>query len=102
MLLGETEHTLQVRLIVSALVLWLRQTTVGACLDSGLKGIIQAPYLTDDQTGQIHVDNYVKKRGQTIAAVIVAVGLNLAHDSVSSPLNLLMCKRQQSVPPSEI
>ncbi len=30
-------------------------------LDSGLKGIIQAPYLMDDQMGQIHVDNYVRK-----------------------------------------
>ncbi len=81
MLSGETERTLRVGLIVSALILWLRQGTVGVRLDSGLEGVIQAPYLTDDQTAPVRVDNYVKK-GQTIAAVIVAVGLNLAQDSI--------------------
>ena len=57
MLSGETEQTLQVSLIVSALVSWPRQTTIAICPDSGLESIIQAPYLTDDQTEQIHVDN---------------------------------------------
>jgi transcription elongation factor SPT6 len=39
MLSGETERTLHVGLIVSALVLWLRQGTVGVCLDLGLEGL---------------------------------------------------------------
>ncbi len=78
---GETERTLRVGLIVSVLVLWLRQGIVGVRLDSGLEGVVQAPYLTDDKTAPVRVDNYVKK-GQTIAAVIVAVGLKLAHDSI--------------------
>jgi len=56
MLLGEVEHTLQVGL-VSALVLWPRSTTVGVHPDLGLKGIIQAPCLLDNQMEQIHVDN---------------------------------------------
>ena len=73
-------------LIVSALVSWPRQTTIAVCPDSGLEGIIQAPYLTDDQMGQIHVDNYVRK-GQTIVPGIVAVGLNLAHDSIAVELS---------------
>ncbi|KAI9509640.1 transcription elongation factor Spt6 [Russula earlei] len=81
MLSGETERTLRVGLIVSVLVLWLRQSTVGVRLDSGLEGVIQAPYLTDEQTLPVRVDNYVKK-GQTIAAVIVAVGLDFAHDNI--------------------
>ncbi len=59
---------------------------LGVCLESGLKGIIQAPYLTDDQTGQIHVDNYVR-RGQTIALGTIAVGLNLAHESITVELS---------------
>lgn len=82
MLSGETERTLRDGLIVSAFVLWLRQSTVGVRLDSGLEGVIQAPYLTDaDDKGAVRVDNFVKK-GQTLAAVIVAVGLDLAHDSI--------------------
>jgi len=80
MLSGETERTLRDGLIVSAFVLWLRQATVGVRLDSGLEGVIQAPYLTDDK-GAVRVDNFVKK-GQTLAAVIVAVGLDLVHDSI--------------------
>ncbi len=53
---------------------------LSVCLDSGLEGIIQAPYLTDDQTGQIHVDNYVRK-GQTVALGIVTVSLSVHLDS---------------------
>jgi transcription elongation factor SPT6 len=81
MLSGETERTLRDGLIVSVFVLWLRQALVGVRLDSGLEGVIQAPYLTDNKGGGIRVDNFVKK-GQTLAAVIVAVGVNLAHDSI--------------------
>ena len=81
MLSGETERTLREGLIVSALVLWLRQNTVGVRLDSGLEGLIQSGYVTDEKNGPVRVDNFVRK-GQTIAAVIVAVGINLAHDSV--------------------
>jgi transcription elongation factor SPT6 len=82
MLSGETERTLRGGLIVSVFVLWLRQSTVGIRLDSGLEGVVQAPYLTDDDSATpVRADNFVKK-GQTIAAVIVAVGLDLAHDSI--------------------
>jgi len=35
--------------------------SLGACLELGLEGVIQAPYLMDDQIGQIHVDNYVRR-----------------------------------------
>jgi len=81
MLSGETERTLRMGLIVSVYVLWIRQTAVGVRLDSGLEGVINASYLTDERETTIRVDNYVK-RGQTLAAVIVAIGLKLVHDSI--------------------
>jgi transcription elongation factor SPT6 len=80
MLSSETERTLRMGLIVSVLVLWIRGGTVCVRLDSGLEGVIQAGLLTD-QEGPVRVDGIVKK-GQTIPAVIVAVQLNLAHDTI--------------------
>ncbi|KAI0256807.1 transcription elongation factor Spt6 [Lactifluus subvellereus] len=80
MLSSETERTLRMGLIVSVLVLWIRGGTVCVRLDSGLEGVIQAGLLTDHE-GPVRVDSIVKK-GQTIPAVIVAVQLDLAHDSI--------------------
>lgn len=80
MLSGETERTLRMGLIVSVFVLWLRQSVVGVRLDSGLEGIINARYVADEES-PARLDNYVK-RGQTIAAVIVTIGLDLVHDNI--------------------
>jgi transcription elongation factor SPT6 len=86
MLSGETERTLRSGLIVSVYVLWLRQGVVGVRLDSGLEGVIEARYLADEQDSPVRLDNYVK-RGQTIAAVIATIGLDLVHDNITVQLS---------------
>ncbi|KAI0273742.1 transcription elongation factor Spt6 [Gloeopeniophorella convolvens] len=76
---GETERTLRVGLIISVQISWIRQSVVSVRLDSGLEGVINAHYLTDQQTSR---PENVVKRGQTLAGVIIDVKFDLAHDNV--------------------
>lgn len=84
MLSGETERTLRAGLIVSVLVVWTRQGAVSVRLDSGIEGVIESHYLADGDVAR--VDNVVKK-GQTIAAVIANVKLDVSHDNISVELS---------------
>ncbi|OBZ75792.1 Transcription elongation factor SPT6 [Grifola frondosa] len=77
MLTGETPRTLRVGLIVSVLVVRVKQGFVAVRLDSGIDGMINAQYLTDNNANP---DTVVKK-GQTIAGVIIDVKLSLPTDS---------------------
>ncbi|KAG8886008.1 Transcription elongation factor spt6 [Tulasnella sp. 331] len=70
LLTGETELTLQRGKIVSVSVLRIKNGFVAAKMDSGIEGIIPAKYLSND--GETPPDQVVQK-GQTIAAVIIAV-----------------------------
>ncbi|KAG8984083.1 Transcription elongation factor spt6 [Tulasnella sp. JGI-2019a] len=70
LLTGETELTLQRGKIVSVSVLRIKNNFVAAKMDSGIEGIIPAKYLSDG--GEALPDQVVQK-GQTIAAVIIAV-----------------------------
>ena len=84
MLSGETERTLRSGLIVSVLVLWIRQGAVSVRLDSGIEGVIESHLLADNEVARM--DNVVKK-GQTIAAVILNVKRDLLHDAISVELS---------------
>lgn len=77
MLSGETPRTLRMGLIVSIMVVRLEQTLVHIRLDSGIEGVIDIGYLTED--GNIAPKDVVKK-GQTIPGVIVDVKLDLPAD----------------------
>ena len=77
MLTSETKQTLHVGLIVSVQVARTRATFVSVRLDSGLDGLINSSYLTDQQP--VNPDDYVKK-GQTLQGVIIDVKINLPND----------------------
>lgn len=77
MLSGETPRTLRMGLIVSIMVVRLEQALVHIRLDSGIEGVIDIGYLTED--GNVAPKDVVKK-GQTIPGVIVDVKLDLPAD----------------------
>lgn len=77
MLSGETHRTLRVGLIVSVLVLRIKNHFVAVRLDSGIEGVINSQYLAD------HVPQdpeSVVKKGQTIPGVVIDMKLNLSQD----------------------
>ncbi|TFK42525.1 transcription elongation factor SPT6 [Crucibulum laeve] len=78
MLSGETPRTLRVGLIVSVLVFRIKSQFVNVRLDSGIEGVINSQYLSD-QT--VRPDDVVKK-GQTISGVVIDIKFDLDHDSV--------------------
>jgi transcription elongation factor SPT6 len=77
MLSGETPRTLRMGLIVSVLVVRTDQKFVLVRLDSGIEGVINIEYVTEE--GNITPKDVIK-RGRTIQGVIVEVKLNLAAD----------------------
>ncbi|OSX65311.1 hypothetical protein POSPLADRAFT_1167539 [Postia placenta MAD-698-R-SB12] len=77
MLTGETPRTLRVGLIISVLVAAVKNSFVSVRLDSGVDGVINAPYLTDTQASP----NQVVKKGQTLQGVIIDVKLDLPTDT---------------------
>jgi hypothetical protein len=76
MLSGETPQTLGVGLIISVLVVGVKDNFVYVRLDSGIDGVIDAQYLTD----QGAPPKEVVKKGQRIQGVIIDVKLNLLAD----------------------
>ncbi|KAH9935008.1 transcription elongation factor Spt6 [Fomitopsis serialis] len=78
MLTGETNRTLRVGLIVSVLVVRVKQSFVAVRLDSGIDGMITSQYIADDHISDAST---VVKKGQTIQGVIIDVKLNLGSDS---------------------
>jgi len=83
MLSGETTKTLQVGLIVSALVFRIQKESVNVRLDSGIEGVISAQYLTDNTRNPFDV----VKKGQTITGVVVETIFQLDHDEFSVALS---------------
>ncbi|KAH7913720.1 SH2 domain-containing protein [Hygrophoropsis aurantiaca] len=77
MLSGETSRTLRTGLIVSVLVLRLNKSFVIVRLDSGIEGVINIEYVSEE--GNIAPDKVLKK-GQTLQGVVVEVKLNLPGD----------------------
>ncbi|EGN93242.1 hypothetical protein SERLA73DRAFT_126732 [Serpula lacrymans var. lacrymans S7.3] len=78
MLSGETRRTLRMGLIVSVLVLRVvKQDFVVVRLDSGVEGVINVGYMSDE--GNIAPASIVNK-GQTIQGVVVEVKLDLTQD----------------------
>jgi len=83
MLSGETPKTLQVGLIVSALVFRIQKESVNVRLDSGIEGVISVQYLTDNTQNPFDV----VKKGQTITGVVVETIFQLDHDEFSVALS---------------
>lgn len=79
MLSGETPHTLRVGLIVSVLVLRIKSAFVNVRLDSGIEGVINAQYLSDDTGAK--ADSVVQK-GQTIPGVVIDIKFELDQDAL--------------------
>jgi len=79
MLSGETERTLRVGVIISVLVVRVTPQFVSIRTDSGIEGVINAVYLTNDE-GLVNPHNVVKK-GQTLPGVVIDIKLDLLADS---------------------
>ncbi|TFK29990.1 transcription elongation factor SPT6 [Coprinopsis marcescibilis] len=78
MLSGETQRTLRVGVIVSAVVQRINRNFVSVRLDSGIEGVINAQYLADTPD-----DPYkLVKKGQTVTGVIIDIKFELDQDSV--------------------
>jgi transcription elongation factor SPT6 len=76
MLSGETPRTLRAGLIISVQVVRINKNFVTVRLDSGIEGVINAQYLTDQP---ITTDAAVKK-GQTLPGVVIEVKIDLPQD----------------------
>ncbi|THU88395.1 transcription elongation factor SPT6 [Dendrothele bispora CBS 962.96] len=76
MLSGESRKTLEVGLIISVYIYRVRQGFASVRLDSGLEGMIQKEYLTDNQL----MDAKGAPKGTTIQGVIIDVKLDLQTD----------------------
>jgi transcription elongation factor SPT6 len=81
MLTGETERTLRIGLIVSAMVVRIQKSWIVVKLDSGIEGIINAQYLSDHP--DVHPNQLVKK-GQTLQGVIIQVNVEQFQVELSS------------------
>ncbi|KAJ3557008.1 hypothetical protein NM688_g1705 [Phlebia brevispora] len=77
MLSGETPKTLRLGLIVSVQVVRVKSSFVSVRLDSGIDGVINVNYLSDQP---VQPESYVKK-GQMMSGVIIDVKINLDSDS---------------------
>jgi transcription elongation factor SPT6 len=77
MLSGETQRTLRIGLIVSALVVRPTAQFVSVRLDSGIDGVINMIYLSDP--GNVNPLSLVKK-GQTISGVVIDLKIDLNED----------------------
>lgn len=83
MLTGETRRTLQHGLIVSVLVIRTNHDYAIVRLDSGLEGVINAKYLSEDGGAA----NTVVQKGQTIPGVIIDVKADSINDQFSVELS---------------
>lgn len=81
MLTGETERTLRVGLIVSAMVVRIQSSWVVVRLDSGIEGIINATYLSDRTDVQ---PSKIVRKGQTLQGVIIQVNVEQFSVELSS------------------
>lgn len=81
MLTGETSRTLRVGLIISAIVVRPHKSWVVVRLDSGIEGIINAKYLSDQP--DVQPDRVVSK-GQTLQGVIIQVNIDQFQVELSS------------------
>lgn len=77
MLSGETQRTLRVGLIVSALVTRPKPHFASVRLDSGIEGVINVQYISDQQVTD--TKNIVSK-GQTVSGVIIDIKFQLQED----------------------
>ena len=78
MLSGETPKTLQVGLILSALVFRVQKDFITVRLDSGIEGAISVDNLVDN----IRKPSDVVKKGQTVTGVVVTTKLDFDHDEL--------------------
>lgn len=78
MLSGETQRTLRVGLIVSVLVLRVKNHFVAVRLDSGVEGVINAKYLADQLPTRLED---VVSKGQTIPGVVIDLKFELDQDN---------------------
>ena len=85
MLTGETSKTLNIGLIVSALVFRIQKESISVRLDSGIEGSISAEFLTE--TGEN--PHKVVKKGQTITCIVIDIRFNLVMDEFNV---LLSCR----------
>lgn len=83
MLSGETQRTLRVGLIVSVLIVKINKNYVLVRLDSGIEGVINANYLSD----QPAKPESVVFKGQTIPGVIIDVKTDLEQSQFSVELS---------------
>lgn len=74
---GETKRTLRVGLIVSVVVVRIKNNFVYVRLDSGIEGVINGQYLADEVPEDL---GDVAKRGHTITGVVIEVKMNLPQD----------------------
>lgn len=78
MLSGETERTLRVGVIVSAVVQRINKQFVAVKLDSGIEGIVNAQYVADVPDDP----HKLVKKGQTVTGVIIDIKFDLDQDHV--------------------
>ena len=78
MLSGETPKTLQVGLILSALVFRIQKDCITVRLDSGIEAVISTKHLADN----IRTPSDVVKKGQTVTGVVVETRLAFDHDEL--------------------
>jgi transcription elongation factor SPT6 len=75
---GETPKTLQVGLILSALVFRVQKDFITVHLDSGIECVIRTSHLVDN----IRKPSEVVKKGQTVTGVVVEMKLDFEHDEL--------------------
>jgi transcription elongation factor SPT6 len=78
MLTGESQKNLRVGLIVSVSVLRIKPTFIAVRLDSGIEGLINIQYISDDPAA---TPDSVVQKGQTIPGVVIDVKLLPQSDS---------------------
>ena len=78
MLSGETQKTLRVGLILSALVFRVQKDFITVRLDSGIEAVINMDNLVDN----IRKPSDVVKKGQTVTGVVVETKLDFDHDEL--------------------
>ncbi|KIJ69294.1 hypothetical protein HYDPIDRAFT_172723 [Hydnomerulius pinastri MD-312] len=85
MLSGETPRTLRMGLIISVLVLRTSNESIMIRLDSGIEGVINVEYISDE--GTVVPRNAVNK-GQALQGVVVDVKLDLPADNFEVELSI--------------
>ena len=84
MLTSETERSLHVGFIVAVYILRVQKHTVSVKLPSGIDGVIQKQYLSDEP---VEDPSEIVRKGMTLPGVIIDIKMDLKEDSFTVELS---------------